>query len=233
MNHAAYQARDKVMVTVSARKSASCCFIKVGHVSQSGIRPAVRAIEQHNRIAVIQYDVPRLGCHLGVVRCERLRQRADLLKPAVCLGLNSQFPVCQQRFQILDRAVFLPLDGDFRPVDIEGDGLVGCALPFRRLFGRLRLLTGRKQTASQVCPTWWAVFRIRSCPCRQAGSASVWIACDTHLLYHANVSRAYLRYSVKNAAILSNGMTSRLSYRSVWTAPGMSISSLLSPVSLA
>ncbi|EJY47068.1 hypothetical protein HMPREF1347_02564 [Enterococcus faecium 504] len=39
----------------------------------------------------------------------------------------------------------------------------------------------------------------------------------------------YTRFSSKNVAIFSNGMMSVWSYRSVWDAPGMIMSSLLSP----
>ena len=41
----------------------------------------------------------------------------------------------------------------------------------------------------------------------------------------------YTRFSSKNVAIFSNGMMSVWSYRSVWDAPGMIMSSLLSPFS--
>ena len=43
----------------------------------------------------------------------------------------------------------------------------------------------------------------------------------------------YFRYFLKNASILSNGMMSVLSYKSVWLAPGIISSSLLSPLNLA
>ena len=41
--------------------------------------------------------------------------------------------------------------------------------------------------------------------------------------------RFYLRLSLKNVSNLSKGMASKLSYRSTWLAPGMIMSSLLSP----
>ena len=53
-----------------------------------------------------------------------------------------------------------------------------------------------------------------------------------HRLSRSIVLRFYLRYFLKNASIRSNGMMSIRSYKSVWLAPGIISSSLLSPFNL-
>ena len=49
-----------------------------------------------------------------------------------------------------------------------------------------------------------------------------------HICRNCIACRCYFRFRRKKSAILSNGITERSSYRSVCTAPGISISSLLS-----
>lgn len=53
----------------------------------------------------------------------------------------------------------------------------------------------------------------------------------TELFLYSVTLRFYFKFSLKNCSSLSKGIMSILSYRSVWTAPGIIIISLFSPFS--
>ena len=76
-------------------------------------------------------------------------------------------------------------------------------------------------------PVWW-----RNRMYRHNAAAFYPPAYPRKLFLQAWYRDFYLKYFLKNASILSNGMMSILSYKSVWLAPGTISSSLLSPFNL-